>query len=347
MMKPKLLVLLFLANTFFLTSQHNNSLITEDFNNDGIADTLKCIYDIGSNFGGSTCKITDGKTNKSYSMSNYGCFCSIKKHIVVDKQLQYFRNQHFLYQLKKQVLPAFRATPDQSLLWIINSGLNTKKIADNADFDLIFNPKATWRTGEPELPSTYYVEMNAEAISKIVDTKKNSYQRNTTPNKKDYLVYFGDTHHSSDSLKNPKFTSVLRNKDYEILKTKHGVLAKKDKAYKWLFVTDLDINDSPGKLRWPSIDEVILSGQYIIIKQNVQPRSEYNLYIINVESGAGGRLKIDFDVLEEQEIDITALTSEERFSIVENAIVIGKGKAYLKFPLTEIKEKLNQLLNEK
>ncbi len=344
-MKPQLLVLFFLANTLLLTSQHNSS-ITEDFNNDGIDDHLKCTYDIGSNFGGSTCKITNGKTNKSYSLSNYGCFCAIKKHIVVDKELQYFKNQHFLYQLKKQVLPEFRPTPDQSLLWIINSGLNTKQISNNSDFDLIFDPKVTWRTGEPELPSTYYVEMNAEAISKIVNQKKNSFERNNTPNKKDFLVYFGDTHHSSDSLKDPKFISVLRNKDYEILKTKHGVLAKKDKTYKWLFVTDLDINDSPGKLRWSSIDEVILTGQYIIVKQNVQPKSEYNLYIINVESGAGGRLKIDFDLLEQKEIDITNLSVKERFSIVENSIVIGKGQAYLKFPLMEIKDKLNRLLTE-
>ncbi len=341
----KTLALLFFASSFFLVAQHN-SLTTEDFNSDGITDQMKCIYDVGSSFGGGTCEITDGKTKKTFSLSNYGCFCAIKKRIVIEPDLQKKQNEYFLYHLKKEVLPVFRSTPDQSLLWIINSGLNTRNPKNITDFDLIFNPKTTWRQEVPELPSTYYIEMNAGTLDKITKKDTISSAKKKPSIKKDYLVYFGDTHVSTDSTSVPDFISISKNGTYEILKTKHGVLVKKDKSYKWLFVTDLDINDSPEKLRWASIDEVFLQEQYAIVKQNLAPRNEFHVYLINIETGVGGRLKLDFDVLEERGIKLLELKSEERFSIKENAIVIGKGKNYLKLPLTELKQKLTLLMNE-
>jgi len=325
-----------------LSAQHT-SITTEDFNSDGTEDLLKCTYEIGSSFGGANCELTDGKTKKKFTLSNYGCFCAIKKWVSVIPELRKKENEYFFYNLKKEVLPKFRSTPDQSLLWIVNSSLKTQKTTDHKFFNLTFNPKTVWRQEEPELPSTYYIEMRSQTLSKMIPEEKMAPITSISSDQKDFLIYYGDTHFSSESFKTKEFIPIVKNETYEILKTAHGVLAKKDNTYKWLFVTDMDINAGPQKLRWASIQEVVLHDNYIIIKQGLAPDPEYNIYIVDIESGAGGQLKIAFDFLTEKGIEIPDLKPEERFSIEDNMIVIGKKRKKMKFPLMEIKQELEIL----
>lgn len=336
MSKINIIIQLFLASSTLLFAQHT-SMTTEDFNGDGIDDQMKCSYDIGNSSGGSSCEITDGKTQKTFKLSNYSSFSSIKKWVAVAGELQEKENEYFSYRLKKEVLPVFRPTPDQSLVWIINSGLNTKTLQDNTYFDLIFNPNTAWRQGEPELPSTYYIAMNAATISKIVEENETSNRAIGPSNKKDFLVYFGDTHFTGSQESIKDFVPVSKSETYELLKTKHGVLAKKGNSYKWLFVTDRDINDAPEKLRWASIEEVILKDHYVIIKQGLAPNALFNIYLIDIETGKGARLKIGADTLSEKGVELTDLRPEEQFSIQGEMIVIG---TKLKFPLPELKQKL-------
>ncbi|MEP3208066.1 MAG: hypothetical protein ABJN95_02695 [Maribacter sp.] len=330
--------LLLLLLALSLSAQHT-SITTEDFNSDGIKDLLKCSYEIGSNFGGGECELTDGKTKSKFSLSNFGCFCAIKKRVGVAAELRKKENEYFFYRLKKEILPKFRPTPDQSLIWIINSSLHSQEPSEHRYFDLTFNPKIVWRQEEPELPSTYYIEMGVQILSKMIPAERNSAAPRSR-DQKDYLVYYGDTHFAAEGSKTKDFIPVAKNDAYEILKTAHGVIAKKANSYKWLFVTDKDINASPQKLRWASIEDVVLHDSYVIIKQGLAPDNEYHIYIIDIESGIGGRLKINFDFLLEKGIEILDLTPKERFSIENNTIRIGRKRKILKFPLTEIKHEL-------
>lgn len=331
-----ILCLLLLASC--LSAQHT-SITSEDYNSDGIEDLLKCSYEIGSNFGGGECELTDGKTKNKFSLSNYGCFCAIKKRVRVAAELRKKENEYFFYRLKKEILPKFRPTPDQSLIWIINSSLHSQKLSEHRYFDLTFNPKIVWRQEEPELPSTYYIEMGVQILSKMIPTESTTSLPRSR-DQKDYLVYYGDTHFTAKGLKTKDFIAVAKNETYEILKTAHGVIAKKANSYKWLFVTDKDVNASPQKLRWASIEDVVLQDNHLIIKQGLAPDDAYHIYIIDIESGIGGRLKIDFDNLLENGIEILDLTPKERFSIEDNSIRIGRKRKILNFPLTEIKQEL-------
>jgi len=58
--KPQLLILLFF---FKVSAQYNQEERIEDFNNDGVKDTLQSYYDGGSAFGSTYVKIIDGKSN--------------------------------------------------------------------------------------------------------------------------------------------------------------------------------------------------------------------------------------------------------------------------------------------
>jgi len=328
---------------FPISAQHT-SLTQEDFNNDGFEDYLKCTYEIGNNFGGSDCELIDGKTKKKFTLSNFGCYCAIKKRVFVSPELRKKQNEYFLYELKKEVLPEFKSIPDQSLYWIIKSGLTTQKLSEHRYFDLTFNPVIAWRQGEPEPPFTYAIEINAKTLSKIAAAEKIASDQLLSSDHKDYLVYYGDTHFSTENGNaKKKFIPVTSNETYQILKTEHGVIAKKGNAYKWLFVSDMDINASPQKSRLASIEEVILHDNFVVVKQSIAPDTKFNLYAVDIEKGIGSRLKIDFDAFSEKDIKILDLTEKERFSIENDVISIGNEDYKIKFPLLEIKQELENL----
>lgn len=338
----KLYILFFIIFTLPLSAQHS-SVTQEDFNNDGVEDILKCTYEIGSNFGGGDCELQDGKTKNTFRLSNYGCFCAIKKHVFVAPELRKKENEYFLYTLKKEILPQFKPIPDQSLFWIIKSGLHTQRPQEHPYFDLIFDPQNAWRQGQPELPFTYSIEIGAQTLSKIAPIPSETSSKKLSADHKDFLVYYGDTHFSVENEEIKDFISVTKNDTYEILKTAHGVIVVKENTYKWLFVTDMDINDSPQKLRWASIEKVVLHGKHILIKQSLAPDSEFKIYVIDIETSHGGRLKIDFDERLVMNMEITDLSSEERFSVQEDNIIIGRKE----IPLEKIKHELKSFIKGK
>lgn len=332
----KLYFLFFLVLTLQLSAQHT-SITAEDFNHDGIEDQLKCTYEIGSTFGGGTCELVDGKTKTKFKLSNYGCYCAIKKRVYVHPELRKKENEYFLFTLKKEILPQFKPIPDQSLYWIIKSGLNTSKLQEHPYFELIFEPGSTWRQGEPELPFTYSIDIAGATLSKIVTEQTETSGKQLTADHKDYLVYYGDTHFAIENETLKTFIPVTKNESYELLKTAHGVVAKKGNTHKWLFVSDMDINASPQKLRWASIEEVFLYKNMAIVKQNLAPDAEFHIYAIDIETGKGGNLVIDFDLLLENDIELTNLKPQERFSIQNKSLVIGN---QIKIPLEKIQQEL-------
>ncbi len=150
-----------------VSAQHS-SVVNEDYNNDGIDDTLKCSYEIGSNFGGRDCQLIDGKTQTKFGLSNYGCFCKIKQYIVVSPKLFKSENSAFFDKLKTEILPIKRQTPDASLQWLINSSFSSHVIKDNPNLDFIFDPDIKWSMDPLEAPSTYYIQMSTDSLNKLV-----------------------------------------------------------------------------------------------------------------------------------------------------------------------------------
>ncbi len=334
--------LFFLIFSLSLSAQHT-SVSSKDFNNDGIEDLLKCTFKLGDAYGGASCDLLDGKTKKKFTLSNYGCYCAIKKWVYVDPELRKKENEYFLYTLKNEILPEFKSFPDQSLNWIMQSGLNTSVLKDNTYFDLYFNPKTNWRTGEPERPFNYTIVVNAKTLSKISPKEKELTSKIRDLNERDFLVYYGNTHFSTENEALKDFVSVAKNQNYELLKTAHGVVIKKQNTFKWLFVTDNAVADSLKNLRWPSIQEVILHDTLVIVKQNLAASHKFHVYAIAIESGVVARLKIDSNIFEATNDE----KAKEPFTIKNNTIVIGEKGNQMKFPLEKIKKELDLIAKGK
>ena len=347
-----------MRNTFFpfffafcfnvFGQQYTDTTITKDYNTDGIVDTLHHFEEYGSGFGGLAYKITDGKTNEVFELSNFSSYGSIKKLIQIPPNLLKKENKSFLETFKKGLLPTNRKTADPSLKWIISTTYNSHTLKDSTYFDKVFTPKTPWITTDYESPSSYYIEIQGDSVLKFIDINiKPETDSLKIRNLQAFLIYYGKNirdwnlkvDHEGNAEDGP--IAVVANQDYKIYKTNHAILAKKGNSYKWLFISEADITGSPQKLRWSSIDKMILKDDYLIFKQNLAPDPEYNVFIIHIESGNFGRLNIDFDTLLEDEIFIYDLSPEEELSIENNTISIGRGKRSLHIPLNAVKLNLD------
>lgn len=115
----KLFFILLFFSSIQVFSQDDIETIIEDFNKDGIADTLTSFYSGGSGFGGYYVKIINGKTGEDYSMDNFGCFCEITRLLFVIPELLKTENSAFLEVMKSNLLPQFSSKPEASLRWIL------------------------------------------------------------------------------------------------------------------------------------------------------------------------------------------------------------------------------------
>ncbi len=294
--------------SFQAFGQQEKSFKIQDFNHDGVVDTLRSFYEGGSGFGGNYVRIINGKSNEIYELNTHGCFCSIKKIISIPPALTDPGNIFFLEAMTKEIFPGEKNIPDASLQWIIEGSYSTKELNRNHYFDMIIDPQIKWNDGEIKLPYTYYILLKGDTLKKLYNTDDELVEWFDKHANKGFLIYYGHNHYrnpSGDSL-----SLVTGNKTYTIYRTSHGVLAKKDSLFKWLFVSDKDLTGAPGKLRWESIGKIRLIENYVIIHEELPPLETDNIFVVNIETGICGKLKIDHHEVEFTPTQLTDMFKE-------------------------------------
>ncbi|WP_420573827.1 hypothetical protein [Kordia sp.] len=297
-MMQRIIFLLFFISSFQVLGQRNMEISVNDYNNDKVVDTLKTFYVGGSGFGGMYVQMINGKTNETYELTNDGCFCEIKNTVLVSPTLNKAENKPFLEIMKAKLLPEKRNVPDASLDWIIKSSYSNRKLDDHKFFDLVIDPKNKWQDHKIEYPKNYYIETQGDTLTRLYTTPYEAPEWLHKKETKGFLVYYAHNHYRSRNNDTLQFSNNNQNKLYKVYNTSHGVLVKKGKLHKWVFISDVSITDAPEKLRWESIQDVKLFGNYLFVQQNLSPMLRYNLYVINIETGILGRLK--FDLIDRQ-----------------------------------------------
>lgn len=266
--------------------------VFEDFNKDGVVDTLYSVYESGSTFGGTNLKIINGKTSQVLTFSTDRCYCSIQKVFLIPPVLQKPENKFFLKKVQKELFPSIRDQPDASLQWIINGYFSNKEIAENKYFDLIVYPDISWSTKEIEVPDNYSLLIKGDTLKRLYSDKESDvYKEYNFKSNYGFLKYCGSCILYGTPL--PKLTS--KNEVYQIYSTSHGIYAEKGALKKWIFISDLGLTGSPDKLRWQSIGKTVLIGKYLVFQHMVPPDTEDNLYVINIETGVVVKLKYRFE----------------------------------------------------
>lgn len=330
---------LLLWSTVCVRAQPNDVLEIHDFNEDGIDDRLECIRELGVH-----CTFTDGLTKESIEWGDFACKGAIKSVITVPKQLLLDANTKVYKAMQREVLPNLKTSPDPSLQWILSANFSKRKLVDNLYLDMIFFPNSKWEDGDFSIPSNYYIEMSRDSLYRLDDAIRNDSLNNATTAQSGFLTYYGRVHFKGEHPSQRDYLPVAADATYTIYRTRHGVLARKKNKFKWLFITDNDLARGPEKLRWESIEEVFLLNDHVLIKQGQAPAAEYQLYLVHIETGITGKIKIDFDMLLAHDIEFLDLSGRERFSMQEDTIRIGNDIKKLRLPLADIRKTLDGIL---
>ena len=277
-------LLIIICNTQQLSAQYSLDTTVVDYNNDKILDTLITDFSTGSTFGGTEYTIINGNTNEKYKLGNFGCYCSLRRITLLDKNLTVQKNKSFLTALKDLALPKKSDSIDHSLQWMISAEFNYKALDDHPFYDYIISPKTHWQKQPLEIPESYYIEISGDTLQKFIGLDKDNP---ITKNTKGYLSYytFGHRIKELDTL-----TPVTQNKIYTVYKTPHAVFVKKGDRYKWVFISDSRVTGSPDRSSWFSMSKVKLIDKYLIIHQDMPPDNVYNIQIVNIETQRVGRL---------------------------------------------------------
>ena len=269
------LTIIILLTPLFGQGRHQ-PLKIEDFNGDGYIDTLKSYYSGGSGFGGWYAELINGKSNEVYKLDSWSSFSDIRNITTIPEVLRKSENLDFLNTILSSIFSQIKDYPDPSLKWIIDGLSTTSKLSNSNYFNQFFSPESIWLE-KISMPSSYSLVYD----NKIITYKGHNHYRNPT----------------GDSL-----LVAANSNQYKILRTSHGLIANKEGKYKWIFITDSQLTGSPSKLRWESIGDVILKDQYVLLSQELRGSyKERNYFLIDIESGKVGRLKVqskkDYDSL--------------------------------------------------
>ena len=243
----KLGFLLLCLIPLFIYGQENKSY-AKDLNKDGFIDTIKSFYDGGSGFGGIFVITVNGKTGEEFVLNNYGCFCSIKKIILIPPDLMKEFNKPFLNAIKNELLPSERLVPDASLQWIISAWMSNKRLPDNPFYSYVINSPTNWICGKIQLPNTYYIKISGDTIDKLYVTDEELPTWYKKGENQGLLIYYGHNH-----FRNAKGDSLILESStpvYKVYKTSHGVIVTKGNYYSWIFLSDDGLTGAPDKLRW-------------------------------------------------------------------------------------------------
>lgn len=298
-LKLTLLITIFLFPAIIF-GQNPKSII-KDFNNDGYKDTLESYYDGGSGFGGTYLRLINGKTKEIFELDNFGCFCDIKKTILIPPKLMQLSNKPFLEAIKNELLPTRRNFPDASLQWLISANINNKKLSENSYYDLLIKTPPQWISGKIELPNTYYIDVSGDTLHNLYFTDTEIPIWYNSKNNEGWLVYYAHNHYRNQ--KGDSLVLVDVSTTYKVFRTSHGVVVTKGNLHTWVFVSDYRLTGAPEKLRWESIGDVVVIDKYIILQLINSEAYSNPIFIIDAEKGFTGRLRCNDDFFKSYRID--------------------------------------------
>ncbi|MCW3103391.1 MAG: hypothetical protein JWO09_1831 [Bacteroidetes bacterium] len=245
--------------------------ITGDFDKNGMQDSVTIFESFGSSTYSLDVRIKEG--NQTYVYGQEFGSGSFLNPVFMDKLV--FKKYKCLFM--DSVLFRYPVGKvDASLQWLLDARCSKQFLTDKT-FDLMIRYTPEWNTNL-QWPNSYkiptdrnYCEKKDSAVM-YVYTADNHYINVTSPagNKEKYTALPQQGY--------PKLT---------LLKMPHAVIVKNKNKYSWIFISDEEITESGEKLRLPSIESAICSGNLVFV---VQKSPEKRVFMVNYKQGLCLRL---------------------------------------------------------
>ncbi|SIN85475.1 hypothetical protein [Chitinophaga niabensis] len=253
-----------------------------DFNKDGVIDQVTIVEDGGPAFSSKEIQYFDGKTKKEYDFSMFYSFGSFFGICNIPDVIGSSGSESI-----GEILFSRKDTIDASLNWLIEACSNKVGLKGSqlVDFSTKYTP--AWIPGEPKIPQGYYAILSNYKYEKLLKNTEGSpgFDFNKMKSASFWIDYNPHNHKG--------FRITKGEGENRIYTTSHGVVIKNNKGYSWVFVNDNRLFDANDKLRWPSIDEVQMIREFLLVKQSINT-GDVNLFIIDPVSGFVIRLNKDF-----------------------------------------------------
>lgn len=321
----------------------------QDFNEDGIADTLR--YEL---FRGYThfMTFTDGKSHQGYKFYREDSKASFLGFIAVPEEFLDDKYQVLLDSLKYRLCRLELANQfSPSLKWLMDAYASKIEQPKSSYFSHTIQVPLNWKPWPPELPQASYSFLDSDSLAYPImyDPDKRSYLPKHNAGK-GYLLYYGHNQVRSFYLdKSPsKFPHKIDStKAWDIYAFSHGLILRKDTRYSWIFHTDNELTGGPGKLRWPSIDTAFIHKGHLFV-HHISPVTQGNrVFIINLKNGMIGRLRLEENFMENSSRCFSISIKQNTLSILseisENCQRYDEGPEKITFPLNELFSDLKNL----
>ena len=348
-MKKLCCIILFLSSCAVFAQSEEKVVRIQDFNEDQIADTLQ--YEL---FRGYTDYLifSDGQSQKTYKLYLNAYKSDFLSFVPIPQDLLDGKHQSLLDSARSRLCRGiFVKHFPPPLTWLMAAYSNKKENPANYFFDQTIQVPQRWNSWPPKDPDIIYsyLTIDSSFSPHIYDPQMGNYTSQERA-KAGWLIYYG--HNQRQPFLNRKtpenyFTKIDSTNSYELYKTSHGLLLRKQENYAWIFHSNGSLTGGPEKLRWPSMDTLFIHQNHVFI-HHISPITQQNrIFIINLENGMLGRLKLAEDFSD---------NNSRCFSmrVENNSLIVDSGKAEdcgryddgpeeVKFPLTEVFLELDKL----
>ncbi len=269
-----------------LSFSQDKKWVGEDINRDGISDSICVFYDGGTGFGGWYLKMINGKTQEILEMDIWSCFCRTKSCVLIPPAFLKPQNKAFLDRAKKELFREERTVADPALQWIIDGQLSLMErrmgvdfnLDENFPFQLLFKYRPVWLDSIPE-HSDYYLALDTNTLKKIYSTDGD------TPDFFNDQNLTGGVLMNSTILGNYSAGATLISGENEFYASAHSVVVKRKNKWSYAFVTDYGLTGAPNKMRWPSVKQIFVQGDYLVVRHSQLTDDIERFFVVNFIEG--------------------------------------------------------------
>ena len=295
-----LIFLLLVTNVFAQYS--DTTFIVKDYNTDGYKDTLAHFSVYGSGFADDIYFFINGKSKKRLEQ-HFGHSYADFLRIYPFEKLWYEKEYESVRLEIEQLINKSNKEPESSLKWLLRFYENLNQVKEGQTLKKIYAIPLKWERGKPlffKAPYSTKISLTkAKALNKFLKQTSDNTIAQIAKNQDIILTYFAHCHTlsrgSNIQLRGQNklsYTSENLKAKYKIGYSDHGIYWEKDQQHAWLFINDYTWTRGVSKLRWASINQIIVHNEVLLVTTNGGPDGAFGLYIISLKTGNIGQVQL-------------------------------------------------------
>jgi hypothetical protein len=248
-----------------------------DFNQDGTQDSISWEWDCGSSSCAFFYGFFDGRTLSSAEGMMEQPFSDFIDVVGLPKNLDY--DQPTWERIFSTIFNKDSIRPNTpSLDWYISAYMARANADTTETLQTIFRVTPQWHARPVQTPTFSFRYLTGDTLAAL---KEQVWVGGSNQSETAMVLYYGQNH--GENLETT--ASVLVFQEDTLLQTPHGLIWLKDEQYAWILAHDHALFGGPGKLRWPSIQEVWIYEDLLVVLILNGIVDDYHFLLVHPESG--------------------------------------------------------------